>query len=227
MAVKSAKPNPSSQNIKIAVDNCIFTIKGDKLNILLIKMKRKFPGQWALPGGLVKNNETLDAAAKRILQEETAVSDIYLEQLYSFSQINRDPFGRVIACAYFALIPTGDIKLKTGAKYSSVQWWEFDKLPKLAYDHNQIASYAKKRLEGKITYTNIVWSLLPEKFTLSHLQKVYEIILNKKLDKRNFRKKLLALDLIAAVNEKAAIGAHRPAQLYKFKIRKPEIMEIL
>lgn len=227
MAAKNANNSHASQDVKIAVDNCIFTLKDGKLNILLIKMKQKFPGQWALPGGLIKNNETLDNAAQRILREETAVSDIYLEQLYTFGQISRDPFGRVVSCAYFALIPTADIKLKTGVKYTDVQWREFDKLPKLAYDHNQIAAYAKKRLESKITYTNIVWSLLPEKFTLSQLQKVYEIILNKKLDKRNFRKKLLALDLISAVAEKAALGAHRPAQLYKFKARKAEIIEIL
>lgn len=222
------KQHPSKQNIKLAVDNCIFTIKDDQLYILLIQMKKKpFTNMWALPGGLVWQNENTDKAAKRILQEQTNVKDIYLEQLYTFSEIQRDPLGRVVSVAYFALIPSADIKLKTMTKYYDVKWYKYDQLPKLAYDHNQIANYAKQRLEWKIKYTNIVWSLLPEKFTFTQLQKVYEAILDKKLDKRNFRKKILSLKLLKKAGQTEMKGAHRPAELYQFKTRQTKYVDIL
>jgi len=222
------KSHPSKQNIKLAIDNCIFTVKEDELYILLIQMKKQpYAGMWALPGGLVKENENLDKAAMRILKEETNVTDIYLEQLYTFGEVNRDPRGRVVSVAYFALIPDTNIKLKTLPKYADVKWHKFSSLPKLAYDHNEIAQYAKQRLEWKIEYTNVVWSLLPTKFTLSQLQKVYEAILGQELDKRNFRKKIFKLNIIQATGEKTIFGAHRPAMLYKFKSIKPQIVKIL
>ena len=222
------KPHPAKQNIKIAVDNCIFTIINNELHILLIQMKKApYQGMWALPGGMIKQNETLDKAALRILKEETNISELYLEQLYSFGKTNRDPLGRVISVAYFALIPYVGLKIKTLPKYQSVQWWKFADIPKLAYDHNEIIKYAKKRLAWKIAYSNIVWSLLPEKFTINQLQKVYEAILEKKLDKRNFIKKILSLDLIAKIGQKTLLGAYRPAELYKFKTKKPIMLDIL
>jgi len=222
------KPHPAKQNIKLAVDNCIFTIIDNGLYILLIQMKKApYQGMWALPGGLIKANENLDKAALRILKEETNVSDIYLEQLYTFGKTKRDPLGRVISVAYFALIPYEGLKIKTLPKYQAVKWWKYSALPNLAYDHNEIVKYAKKRLAWKIVYSNIVWSLLPKNFTLSQLQKVYEAILDKKLDKRNFIKKILSLDLIAKVGQKTVLGAYRPAELYKFKTKKPIMLNIL
>ncbi len=220
--------HPAKQNIKVAVDNCIFTIIDNELYVLLIQMKKRpYQGMWALPGGLVNQGENLDKAALRILKDETNVTDVYLEQLYTFGKTKRDPLGRVISIAYFALIPSANQQLKTLAKYQSVQWWKYNDLPKLAYDHNEIIKYAKQRLEWKIEYTNVVWSLLPEKFTLRQLQQAYEAILGKAMDKRNFQKKIFALKLIQPLGQKAMFGAHRPAELYRFKSRKPKIVQIL
>ncbi|MEK7211815.1 MAG: NUDIX domain-containing protein [Patescibacteria group bacterium] len=238
---KKTAEHPSKQNIKLAVDNCIFTVNNGELYILLIQMKKKpFTDVWALPGGLVRKREELDAAAKRILHEETNVQNIYLEQLYTFGKISRDPFGRVISVAYLALIPSEKIILKTLPKYADVRWWKFSapaerghgnaqrsELPRLAYDHNEIAVYAKQRLKWKLEYTNAAWSLLPERFTLTDLQKVYETILGRKMDKRNFRKKILSLGLLEEAGRKIARGAYRTATSYRFKSRKPKIVEIL
>jgi len=225
MAQQKAKK--SDQNVKLAVDNCIFTVRQGKLHILLIQMKEKFAGEWALPGGLIENNETLDQAAKRILKEQTSVANVYLEQLYTFSDIRRDPFGRVVSTAYFSLIPDDSVRLKTTVKYATVRWWEVAKLPRLAYDHEKVADTAKRRLQGKISYSNIAWALLPDKFTLTELQKVYEAILGRSLDKRNFRKKLLNLDLIMATAEQSRNGAHRPARLFQFKDKLPKNVAII
>lgn len=228
MALKQGTiKNHQDQNIKLAVDNCIFTVRDGKLFVLLIKMKYKFPGQWALPGGLVGNKEDLDQAAKRILEAETAVADVYLEQLYTFSNLSRDPLARVISVAYFALISSTGVKLLTSDKYSEVAWYEYSKLPNLAYDHNEIVKYAKKRLEWKVGYTNAVWALLPAKFTLSQLQEVYEAIIEKPLDKRNFRRKILDSKLVETVGQKTLDGAHRPAELYRFVTKKQKFIEII
>ena len=228
MAAKQAKMHPAKQNIKVAVDNCIFTVIAGELHILLIQMKKKpFAGVWALPGGLVRDAETIDAAAVRILKEETGVTNVYLEQLYTFGDLGRDPFGRVTSVSYMALIPAANVTLQTIPKYAAVQWRKFSALPKLAYDHNQIALYAKKRLEWKVEYSNVVWSLLPPTFVLTDLQKVYEAVLGRELDKRNFRKKIMKLDLIESVGKKVARGAHRPAELYRFKNRTPKIVAML
>ena len=215
------------QEIKTAIDNCIFTIKDGQLQVLLIKMKEKFPNTWALPGGLISDKETLDQAAMRILSEQNNIKNIYLEQLYTFSDLKRDPFRRVISTAYFALIPPLPLKLKPTSKYTDIAWHPYKSLGKMPYDQNKIAHYAKQRLDWKITYTNVVWSLLPPKFTLTDLQRVYEIILEKPLDKRNFRKKIIALDLIVSLEEKKIGQANRPARLYKFKTKQPKIVEIM
>ncbi|MBT6690882.1 MAG: NUDIX hydrolase [Chloroflexi bacterium] len=227
MSNPTVQAEHAKQNIKLAVDNCIFTVKDGKLFILLIKMKSKLQGMWALPGGLIKDTETIGAAAQRILKQETGLSDNYLEQLYTFSQPNRDPFARVISTAYFALIPDANIELKPSPKYDDVRWYPVKKLPELAYDHNHIVKYAKQRLEWKISYTNAAWSLLPEKFTLTELQKVYEAILNKKLDKRNFRKKIDKVGLLKETKQTKLEGAHRPAKLYEFSSKKKKIVEII
>ncbi len=226
---KKASVHPAKQNIKIAVDNCIFTVIGKELYILLIQMKKKpFSGKWALPGGLTGDHESLLHAALRVLEKQTGVHDVYLEQLFTFDRPDRDPFGRVISTAYLALVPYENIILKTTEKYAGVKWQKFSDLPeRLAYDHSEIASYAKKRLEWKIEYSNVVWSLLPDKFTLTELREVYEAILWKKLDKRNFNKKIISLGLVEATGKREPRGAHRPAMLYRFKTKKYKIVEML
>lgn len=225
---KNMAKRSTKQSIGVAVDNCIFTIKNGELYILLIQMKKKpFAGVWALPGGLIREREELDAAAKRVLHEETNIQNIYLEQLYTFGDVIRDPAGRVVSVAYLALIPSEELHLKTISKYADVRWWRFSELPRLAYDHNEIAAYAKQRLEWKLEYTNAAWSLLPERFTLTDLQKVYEAILGRKIDKRNFRKKILSLGLLEGAGEKIARGAYRPATSYRFKSKKTRIIDIL
>jgi len=211
----------------VAVDTAIFTIQQDELCVLLIQMKKPpFDGSWALPGGRVDPTETTERAVKNILHSQTGVSDIYLEQLKTFDALGRDPLERVISVAFFAMIAT-DVTLKTTDKYADVKWWPVKKLPKLAYDHKLIAKEALERLKGKIQYTNIVFSLLEEMFTLSELQRVYEIILDTPIDKRNFRKRILALDLIIPTGKKRGGEANRPAELYMFKHRKLEYMEIM
>lgn len=217
-----------NQDIKIAVDNCIFTVIDGELRVLLIKMKKSpFEGIWALPGGLIKNDETLDEAAKRILVEQTGVSGVYLEQLYTFSSPDRDPNGRIISSAYFALLFGEAAQLKNTEKYSAAAWWKISSLPKLAYDHKDIFKYALQRLRWKLEYTNAAWSLLPEKFGFSEFQKVYEAVLGKEIDRRNFKKKILSLNIIEPVGEKTMSGAHRPAMLYMFKTKSPVIVNIL
>ena len=212
----------------IATDIAIFTIKDQELNVLLIKMKKEyFRGLWAVPGGLVKPTESVDSSAKRNLFEKTKMKDVYLEQLYTFGSVDRDPYGKVVSVAHFALIPDSGIKLKTSKDYDDIDWFSINRLPKLAYDHDEIIHFAVDRLRGKLTYTNIVYSLLPEEFTLSELQRIYEIILSKKLDKRNFRKKIISLKFVSKTDKKTFGKAHRPANLYRFTQRSPRIIQIL
>ncbi len=222
-----AHPSRGMQAIKVAVDNCIFTVRDEELCVLLIQMKKKpYAGRWALPGGLVSDGETLDAAAARILKEETGVSDVYLEQLYTFGALDRDPAGRTVSVAYFSLINGDGLTLRTFPKYAAVRWWKYSALPELAYDHQALAAYAKQRLAWKLEYTNVIWSLLPERFTLTDLQKAYEAVLGRRLDKRNFRKKVLALGLLKTAGEEIR-GAHRPPMLYSFTTKKPKIVQVL
>lgn len=212
----------------IASDVVIFTVKEEKLNILLIKMKKKpYADYWAAPGGLVKPEESVDGAARRLLSDKTGVKNVYLEQLYTFGEVNRDPFGRVVSVSYFALIPSDGVRLKTTEEYADVKWFPIDKLPKLAYDHKKIIDYAFQRLKSKLEYTNVVYSLLPEEFTLGELQKMYEIILGRDLDKRNFRKKIFSLSLVEKTGHREIGISHRPAELYSFKNKKLEIIQII
>jgi len=228
MVLGNIATHPVAQQVKIAVDNCIFTVLEDRLHLLLIQMtKVPYTGMWALPGGLIQDAEGLDAAAVRILYEETGVADVYLEQLYTFGRPDRDPAGRVVSVTYFALIHAAGITLRTQPKYADVRWWPCVTLPPLAYDHDAVAAYARQRLEWKLAYTNVVWSLLPRRFALTELQKVYEAVLGRSLDKRNFRKKILALGLVEPVGETAMRGAHRPAMLYRFTSREPKLIDML
>ncbi len=219
--------HPSSQNIKLAVDAVIFSIKDGDLQVLLIQMKKSpFTGDWAIPGGIIDDSETTIEAAERILKTQTGVSNVYLEQLMTFDDVNRDPAGRVVSVAHVALLPNTQAKLETTEKYQDVRWWPVKKLPKLAYDHKQILQVALDRLTAKIQYTNIAWSLLPLHFSLTELQAVYETILDKPLDKRNFRKRIAALDLIEPSGKKREGGAFRPAELYEFKEKTLKYVEI-
>lgn len=206
----------------VSVDVLVLTIENNELKILLIKRgEEPFEGQWALPGGFVKIDESLEKAALRELGQETGVKNVYLEQLYTFGDPKRDPRTRVITVSYFALVNSDNFELKASTDAVEVQWFSTERLPKLAFDHQKIVDYALNRLKAKVEYSNIVYGLLPEKFRLSELQKVYEIILNKKMDKRNFRKWILSLKLLEATGQKDADGAHRPAELYRFKKREP------
>ncbi len=204
-------PKPS-----VTVDIVLLTIIDERLKILLVKRRiEPFKDNWALPGGFVGIDEDLKDAAKRELEEETGVSEHYLEQLYTFGEPGRDPRGRIITVAYFALINSEELKLKADTDVIEAKWFPTENLPKLAFDHDKILGYALERLRYKLEYTTIAFQLLPKKFTLTELQEVYEIIFNKKLDKRNFRKKILSLGLLKATNEKRSSG-HRPARLYSF-----------
>jgi 8-oxo-dGTP diphosphatase len=212
---------------RVAVDAVLFTIAEKTLKTLLVKIKKgPFQGRWAFPGGLVQKGEPLDEAARRELYEKTGVHDLYLEQLYTFGDAHRDPAAHTVAVAYFALVPPLSHALQSGEKYADIGWFPLQTLPELAYDHNAIANYALQRLRAKLGYTNIVYSLLPHEFTLAELQEIYEVILHQKLDRRNFRRKILALGLLKSL-PKTRHGAHRPATLYTFTRRSPMNVEVL
>ena len=212
---------------RVAVDAVLFTITEGTLKTLLVKIRRgPFAGKWAFPGGLVRTGESLDAAARRELYEKTGVRDLYLEQLYTFGEVNRDPTAHTVAVSYFALVPPGGHALTRGEKYLDIAWVPVLALPALAYDHNAVAAYALRRLQAKLSYTNIVYSLLPDEFTLSELQAIYEVILDRELDRRNFRRKILTLGLLKPL-QKTRRGAHRPAALFAFTHRRPMNVEVL
>jgi 8-oxo-dGTP diphosphatase len=211
----------------VAVDVVVLTLEEGELLALLVKIKKgPFTGQWAFPGGLVGLHESTETAARRELSEKTGVSDIYLDQLFTFGAPDRNPIHRVVSVAYFALVPRKGAYLQSGPKYAGIAWRPVRSLPPLAYDHNDLAATALERLRAKLSYTNIAWSLLERSFTLSELQEVYEVILGRKLDRRNFRKKILTLGLIKKAPGQRR-GAHRPAQLYSFRSREPVICEVL
>lgn len=211
----------------VTVDIILFTVKDDDLKVLLVKRDvEPFKNMWAIPGGFVKMQESLEDAAKRELLEETNVRDVYLEQLYTFGDPKRDPRTRVITVAYFALVNAEKFKLKASTDVKDVKWFSTYDLPDLAFDHKKILDYALKRLRWKLEYTTIAFSLLPERFTLTQLQKIYEIIFDKALDKRNFRKKIKALGLVKEVPEFQEEVAHRPARLYMRNKKIGEIVEI-
>jgi 8-oxo-dGTP diphosphatase len=205
-------PRPS-----VTVDVIIFTLNEGDLQVLLIRRGHlPFEGMWAIPGGFVRIDESLEGAAKRELEEETGVRDVYLEQLYTFGDLGRDPRGRVITVAYFALVPTDAVQLHAGHDASDARWWSVYDLPPLAFDHADILEYALQRLRYKLEYTAVGFELLPGTFTLSELQSAYEIILGEELDKRNFRRKILSADVIEEMSEYRT-GEGRPAKLYRFR----------
>jgi len=203
----------------VTVDCVVFglDLDAEDLKILLIQRSGKpFAGMWALPGGFVDMDETLEQAAKRELQEETGISRLYLEQLYTFGDPGRDPRDRVITVAYYALVKLTDHPIKADTDASDVAWFGVSDLPRLAFDHAKIVATALGRLKGKVRYQPIGFELLPAKFTLSQLQRLYEVVLERRLDKRNFRKKILGMGLLVETSEIQKDVAHRAARLYRF-----------
>ncbi len=202
--------------IRISVDVVIFTIRDGALHVLLVRRGvAPFAGRHAIPGGFVDEEESLEAAARRELAEETGVRDVYLEQLYSFGDPGRDPRGRVVTVAYFALIAADRAPLKAGSDAAEARWFPVAARPPLAFDHGRILDYALERLRNKLEYTTVGFQLLPDKFTLSELQAVYEAILARRLDKRNFRRKIALLRIVTPLREWRRTG-RKPARLYRF-----------
>ncbi len=205
---------------EVTVDLVIFTVNEEKLKALLIKRaEMPYANIWSIPGGFLKKDESLDNAAIRVMKEKTGVKEVYLEQLYTFGRPERDPRMRVITVTYFALIPWTSLIPPESSKVTDLAWLAVDELPELAFDHREILEYATQRLRTKASYSNIVYGLLPAHFRLSDLQNIYEIIIARDLDKRNFRKRMLATGLLQETGRKEITGAHRPAMLYKFKKR--------
>ena len=207
----------------VTVDLVIFTVRDDALQVLLVQRgAAPFKDRWALPGGFVREDEPLERAALRELEEETGVRDVYLEQLYTFGDPGRDPRGRVITVAYFALIASDRQTLAAGTDAAAARWFPAGAPPALAFDHRQILDYAVERLRNKLEYTTVGFQLLPARFTLTQLQRVYEAILGRALDKRNFRRKMELLDILTPLDEWAREGPSRPAQLHRFSARRFE-----
>src|ERR1700730_2668828 len=201
----------------VTVDVVMMSLRERDLQILLIK-RRSWPceGMWAIPGGFVNIDESLEAAAKRELQEETGVQDVYMEQLYTFGDPDRDPRTRVITVVYFALLDSERLQVKAADDAVDVGRFSVYQLPSLAFDHEKILQYSLERLRGKLNYTTIAFNLLPEQFTLRELQRVYEIIFHRRLDKRDFRKEILSTGILEDTGAKKMEGTHRPARLYRF-----------
>jgi 8-oxo-dGTP diphosphatase len=206
----------------------VFTVRDGSLHVLLAQARSgPFAGWWALPGGRVGEEESLDEAAARELPAPTAARDVYLEQLYTFGQPRRDPRGRVVSVAYVGLV--ADPERVSGAapdKYAGVAWHPVSRLPPLAYDHAAVVRLAVTRLRAKLQYTNLAYTLLPPSFTLGELQSLYEAILGRKLDRRNFRRRVLSLGLLRPLRRMRR-GAHRPAALYAFRSRRPMTVTVL
>ena len=205
----------------LTVDCVVFGLDVTDLKVLLIQRKiPPFQHAWALPGGFVRLDETLETAAQRELAEEAGVSDVYLEQLFTFGRLDRDPRERVVTVAYYALAKLSDHRIRAATDAMGVGWFALDDLPKLAFDHSHIVTSAHERLRGKVRYAPIGFELLPPRFSLTQLQRLYEIILGTPLDKRNFRKKILAMDLLVETDEVEQGVRHRAARLYRFDRRK-------
>jgi 8-oxo-dGTP diphosphatase len=202
----------------VTVDVALFAFRNDALQVLLIRRKRwPYQDYWAIPGGFIQMGESLEQSALRELREETGVDDVYLEQLYTFGDPERDPRTRVISVAYFALLGADQARqVQAGDDAAEARWWSMADLPPLAFDHDRILRYAHQRLRWKLEYTALGFLLLPETFTLGELQAVYEAVLGERLDKRNFRRKILAAGVLEETGDCRNGGLRRPARLYRF-----------
>lgn len=200
----------------LTVDCVVFGFDEGELKALLIERGlAPFKGQWALPGGFVRVDETLDEAARRELEEETGLRGVYLEQLYTFGELKRDPRERIVSVAYYALVKLALSQTRAATDAADARWFPISKIPKLAFDHLTIFTTALDRLRGKLHYQPVGFELLPPKFTLSQLQHLYQTVLGASLDKRNFRKKVQSLGLLIPLKEFSE-GPGRPAQLFRF-----------
>ncbi|MCD0464610.1 NUDIX domain-containing protein [Flavobacterium sp. ENC] len=216
------------QNIRIAVDAIVFGYKNNNLYVLLIEQKfGSAEKYWALPGGLVKPEESLSDAVIRELREETNVQLNFMEQLYTFGDdIKRDSRNRVISVAYYALVDASNLEIKADTDAEKVQWFKIDEVPSLAFDHNLILKKAVERLKAKLTYEPIGFDLLPKEFLFSELENLYCTILEKEIDRRNFRKKILSYGFIEETEIFSAVKTGRPAKLFKFnKLKYNDLIE--
>ena len=201
----------------LAVDCVVFGLDESDLKVMLIRRDLPpFEGVWALPGGFVRMEETTEEAARRELKEETGLDRVFLEQLYTFSDLNRDPRERVVTVAYYALVRLCDFEVHAATDAKDAAWFHMSETPRLPFDHNLILDTAYNRLKAKVRYQPIGFELLPKKFTLTQLQKMYETVLGRTIDKRNFRKKLLSMGFLVETGEMQSGVAHRAAQLYRF-----------
>ena len=215
----------------LATDVALFAVFEGALRVLLVRVNTPphFVNVWGLPGGLIRADETADEAARRVLKEKGAVkpSEAHFEQLYTFSGIRRDPRNRVVSVAYLALLPAESAEVRGSRRNPEVLWSPVSKIPRLAYDHSAIVKTATDRLRGKIAYTNIARGLLPKTFTLTELQYVYETVLGKTFDKRNFRRKAREANLVKETGVKRRDGAHRPAEVFAFAHTQPVVVTLL
>lgn len=209
------------QNIKLAVDAVVFGYDNKTLSVLLIKRGiEPFKNTWALPGGLVKDNESLETAVVRELNEETGVKIDYLEQLYTYGKPNRDPRNRVVSVSYFGLIRPNHFTIQGATDAVEAQWFSVSKLPKLAFDHREILKTAILRLQAKLKYQPVGFDLLNKEFPFSDLEHLYTTILEQQIDRRNFRKKILSYGFVEETDKMHQEGSGRPAKLFKFNKKK-------
>lgn len=226
--------NPDAPELHFAIlatDTALFAIRGDELVVRLVKVNRPphFKDTQGLPGGLIKPKETAHAAAVRLIEDKADIdpAKIYVEQLYTFSEVERDPRGRVVAVAHLALVPWSSLSAREQADTEESWWATLSEAKKLAFDHDEILLTAITRLRARTAYTTLMSKLLPKEFTLTELERAYESVLKTNLDKRNFRKKILKVGVLTPLPRKRADGPHRPAQLYKFASSKVEQIEVL
>lgn len=201
----------------LTVDCVVFGLDDTDLKVLLIQRDlAPFRGKWALPGGFVRVDESLEDAARRELREETGLQEVFLEQLFTYGELKRDPRERVVTVAWYALVRLSDHRVTAATDARDAAWFVVQKIPKLAFDHDRILRAAHQRLQAKVRYEPIGFELLPKKFTLTQIQKLYEIVLDRTIDKRNFRKKILRMDVLHELDEVETDVAHRAARLYRF-----------